>query len=130
MNAGRFAYRFLAWVFLACIVVQIVLAGMALFGDPSGWRTHASFVNWFAWVPLAMFLLTFAGGIKGLDRYLSLALLLLVILQFMTVHLFASVIAIAALHPLLAMLLFWGSVTSVRRQQPTRGSKRESEITI
>ncbi|KQL50021.1 hypothetical protein AN963_10225 [Brevibacillus choshinensis] len=115
MNIGRIVYRILAWAFLGCIVIQVFLAGMATFGDPSKWLTHSLFVKIFAMVPLAMFLLAFIGGIKGRDRFLSLALFLLVVIQFLTVQVFSSVFVIAALHPLIAMLLFWGSIAAVRK---------------
>jgi len=115
MNIGRLAYKILAWAFFVCIVIQVLLAGMATFGDPSKWQTHALFVQLFAMVPLAMFLLTFISGIKGLERFLSLALFLLVVMQFLTVQVFSSVLVIAALHPLIAMLLFWGSMAAARK---------------
>lgn len=114
MNVGCMAYRILAWVFLVCIIIQVFLAGLATFGDPSNWQAHSLFVKTFAWVPLVMFLFTFIGGIHGFGRFLSLALFLLVILQFLTVQVFASDLVIAALHPILAVLLFWGSISAVR----------------
>jgi len=115
MNIGHIAYRILAWAFFGCIVIQVFLAGMATFEDPSKWQVHALFVKIFAMVPLVMFLLTFIGGIKGRDRFLSLALFLLVVIQFLTVQVFSSVFVIAALHPLIAMLLFWGSISAASK---------------
>lgn len=115
MYIGRLAYRILAWIFFGCIVVQVFLAGMATFGDPSKWQAHALFVQLFAMLPLAMFLLTFIGGIKGRDRLLSLGLFLLVVMQFLTVQVFSSVFIIAALHPLIAIVLFCGSMAAARK---------------
>lgn len=115
MNFGRIAYRILAWTFLGSIVIQVFIAGMATFGDPSKWQAHASFVKIFAMAPLAMFLLTFIGGIKGRERLLSLGLFLLVVMQFLTIQVFSSVFVIAALHPLIAMLLFWGAIAAARK---------------
>ncbi|MFD0710892.1 DUF6220 domain-containing protein [Paenibacillus sp. GCM10027626] len=116
MNIGRMAYKILAWVFFGCIVIQIFLAGMATFGDPSKWQAHALFVKIFALTPLVMFLLAFIGGIKGRDRLLSLGLFLLVVMQFLTIQIFSSALVIAALHPLIAALLFWGAITAARRK--------------
>ena len=115
MKAARQIYMALAWVFLICIVTQVFIAGMAIFSDPAQWEAHTLFVKLFALVPLIMFLLTFPAGIRGRGRWLSLGLFLLVVLQFQTIQLFSSVFIIAALHPVIALLLFWGSVTTVRR---------------
>ncbi|QMV43633.1 DUF6220 domain-containing protein [Cohnella cholangitidis] len=119
-RAGRIIYVTLAWGFLLCILVQVVIAGMATFTDPSDWELHSAFVKGFAMVPLAMFLLTFVGKINGRNRWISLALFGLIVFQFLTVQVFSSIPAITALHPLIALLLFWGSVTTVKREKTAR----------
>ncbi|WP_256757437.1 DUF6220 domain-containing protein [Cohnella sp. WQ 127256] len=115
MRVARRIYTIIAWVFLVCIVIQIFIAGLATFSDSTNWEAHRTFVKFFALTPLIMFLLTFVGGIKGRGRWISLGLFLLIVLQFQTVQLFSSIGAIAALHPVIAMLLFWGAVTTVKK---------------
>jgi len=114
MQAGGFIFKLAAWIFLACIVVQVFIAGLATFSDTSNWGIHRSFVKCFALIPLLMFLLTFVSGVKGTKRWLSLGLFALVVFQFLTIQVFSSTGLIAALHPVAAMLLFWGSVITVR----------------
>ncbi|UVI27316.1 DUF6220 domain-containing protein [Paenibacillus spongiae] len=75
---------------------------------------HRSFVKLFALAPLLMFLMTFVNGIKGIKRWVSLGLFALVVFQFLSVQVFSSAGVIAALHPVVAMLLFWGSVITVK----------------
>lgn len=72
VQMGRFMFRILAWGFLTCIVAQVFIAGMATFSDAANWSVHTSFVKIFAFVPLIMFLLTFVGGQKGLNSWISL----------------------------------------------------------
>ena len=35
----------LAWIFVVCIAIQTLFAGMALFHDGSMWRSHTLFVH-------------------------------------------------------------------------------------
>jgi hypothetical protein len=119
-QVGRFIYLLLAWAFLICILVQVFIAGMATFSDSTDWGLHKSFVKIFALVPLVMFLLTFVGSIQGRIRWISLLLFVLVIFQFLTVQVFSSISAITALHPMIALLLFWGSITTVKRAKKDR----------
>jgi len=114
MQVGRIIFKILAWVFLACIVVQVFIAGLATFSDPSHWVMHRSFVQIFALAPLLMFLLTFVSGIKGTKRWVSLGLFVLVVFQFLSIDVFSSAGVIAALHPVVAMLLFWGSIKTIK----------------
>ncbi|MEW9702217.1 SDR family oxidoreductase [Paenibacillus sp. SI8] len=64
MHVGRLIYNILAWLFLACIVVQVFIAGMAIFADPVNWSAHKTFVKIFVLIPLIMYLLTFVGRIN------------------------------------------------------------------
>ncbi|TMV51935.1 hypothetical protein FE783_03025 [Paenibacillus mesophilus] len=115
MKVWGLMFKILAWLFLGCIVAQVFIAGLATFSDASNWSVHTSFVKLFALVPLIMFLLTFVGGIKGLLRWISLGLFGLVVFQFLTIQVFSSAYVIAALHPVIALLLFWGSIVTVKR---------------
>ncbi|WP_261303319.1 DUF6220 domain-containing protein [Paenibacillus andongensis] len=111
----RLFYEILAWAFLLCIIVQVFIAGLASFMDPADWEIHKMFVRIFALTPLVMFLLTFVGRIRGQVRWLCLGLFGMVIFQFLTVQIFTSAFVLAAFHPVIALLLFWGSVTTVKR---------------
>jgi mercuric ion transport protein len=120
VRASRLVYEILAWLFLICILIQVFIAGMATFTDPADWETHKAFVRMFALAPLVMFLLTFSGRIKGRIRWISLGLFGLVIFQFLTVQIFSSVFVLTALHPVIAMLMFWGSILTLKRGKGIR----------
>lgn len=111
----RLIFALLAWVFLLCIVAQVFIAGLGVFAGADNWATHTAFVRTFAILPLILFVLTFAGAIRGELRWLSLGLFVCIILQFVTATALSSVPAMAALHPVVALLLFWGSLRTVTR---------------
>ena len=114
MQVGGLLFKIVAWVLLACIVAQAFIAGLATFSDAANWELHRSFVKGFALAPLLLFLLSYASGIKGMKRWVSLGLFALVVFQFVSIQVFSSAGVIAALHPVAAMLLFWGSVITVK----------------
>lgn len=111
----RFIYALLAVVFAAALVVQIFLAGMALFVDVGDWSMHRTFINYFEYVPIAMFLLSFAGSIKGMLRWGTLGLFVLCTLQHITVRVLSDVWVLGALHPIIGVSLFWSTTGIVRR---------------
>jgi len=111
----RFVFALLAAVFAAAIVVQVFLAGIALFVHVGDWSLHRSFINYFEYVPILMFILAFPGRIRGLMRWLGLVLFLLCSLQHITVQVLADVWVLGALHPIIAMLLFMFSAYGVRQ---------------
>lgn len=114
MQVGGLLFKIVAWVFLACIAAQAFIAGLATFSDASNWELHRTFVKGFALAPLLLFLLTYVSGIKGIKRWVSLGLFALVVFQFVSIQVFSSTVIIAALHPVVAMLLFWGSAITVK----------------
>ena len=95
-------------LFAACIVIQFYLAGMAVLVNAEHWRDHTSFIHVFEFVPIAVFILTFFGRVRGLVRWLLAGVLyLLVMLQYMTAHIGADAPYVSALHPVIAIAMFW-----------------------
>ncbi|NBD27544.1 DUF6220 domain-containing protein [Paenibacillus glycinis] len=111
----RLAIFLLALLFAACIVIQVYLAGMAVLVNAKHWRDHASFIHVFEFVPVGVFVLTFFGRVRGLVRWFSLASYLLVMLQYMTAHIGADAPYVSALHPVIAIAMFWMAVVTARR---------------
>lgn len=114
----RFSYALFAAVFFICIVIQVFLAGVAIFANPGNWTMHSTFVDYFAMLPAAMFLLSFLGRIGGGLRWIALGLYALNAFQYMSIHLFSAIGMLAALHPANALLLFWGSLHLMKRSWP------------
>lgn len=105
----------LTWLFVVCIAVQTFIAGMALFHDGSMWRSHTLFVHFFEIVPLFMLIFGFAGKLPAPYKWRSLALLLLVISQYLTANLPGA----GAWHPVIAIGLFWLAVDTARGVLPS-----------
>lgn len=110
---SRLAYSFLALVLLICIVVQVYLAGMALFGNSEVWKWHRSFVPMFGYISVILFILGIIGKLKRKMIWGSLGLFVLISFQYITALHIAG-----ALHPVLALALFWGALALVRGSYP------------
>ncbi len=102
-------FSLLAWIFAICIVVQVFIAGMAIFDDPVNWVKHESFVHVFEFIPMLMFVLGFFIRLPWWITWGSLGLYALIFGQYATANLGM------ALHPVVALILFWGSLAVARR---------------
>lgn len=115
---ARYIFIILSWVFVICVVAQVFIAGLATFLDPSNWRTHTNFIHIFEFLPVIMFLLSFPVRLPKTIRWQSLGLFGLIFLQYATAHL-GSVWVLAALHPVIALVLFWGSISVAKKSIAT-----------
>ena len=50
-----------AWLFVACIFIQIFLAGLGVFDGPEAFITHREFGYAFGWLVLVMLVLAIVG---------------------------------------------------------------------
>lgn len=108
MTHARRAYILLAWILLACILVQVFLAGLGTFVSGEHWASHRVFVHVFEIVPVLLFALSFPARLRGLPRWLPVVVFALIALQYATVEARPSVVA--ALHPVNAMLMAWAAL--------------------
>ena len=97
---SRRALPIAAGAFVACAVVQVFLAGLGVFDDPSSFITHRNFGYMFGWLTLVLLLVALIGRMPR--RFVGLAVLLLVLfaLQSVFIALREDMPAVAALHPL------------------------------
>ena len=101
------AYAVFAWIFLATLVVQVFLIGLALFDDESFRETHRQFG--FEWVGLSALLLLVFGLLARPGRRevgLVVGVFVLYIIQTSLPGLRDSYPVVAALHPVVALGLF------------------------
>ena len=107
-----------AWLFVAAIVVQVFLAGAAI-TQLGGSGTFASHIDFgYTWVGLAALAVVVTAVIARAGRraiLISLGLLLLYVVQTSLPYARDSIPAVAALHPVNAMLLFVLSIWYGRR---------------
>ena len=98
----------LAWGFAGCGGVQGFLAGMGLFDSAARWAEHAAFGQGIAPVPLGILVLAAVGRLPW--RLLVLAVLVFVLYGLQYAFVNAGTGAVAALHPVNALALFWLSL--------------------
>ncbi len=97
----------IAWIFVATIVIQVFLIGLGLFDDPAFRATHRDFG--YTVVGIAAFALLIAGLMARPSRRLLGAVVVLFVLYIVQTSLPEfrdSYPAVAAVHPVLAMVIF------------------------
>lgn len=111
---ARSALAVAAWLFVACIVVQVFLAGLGVFDRADAFVTHRYFGYLFGWLTLVMLVLAVAGRVGR--RLIGLCVLALVqfALQSVFVAVRADLPAVAALHPVNGMALLLVGVAIAR----------------
>lgn len=120
---ARAGYRVLAWAFLACIAIQVFLAGIAVFGGATKWGMHTGFVHLFELVPLIMIPLAFLGRLPLRLRWHPLVAFILIVMQYALIYGFPDLFGIpeiAALHPVNALLIFWIALGMARGSSKER----------
>ena len=106
------AYQVVAWFTAACVVVQIFVAGMAIFVDPGRWAWHRSIAHGFEIPPLLLIVLAFVARLPARMRWLSVLPFVQLWLQYATSGIGGMA---GAFHPVNALLLFWVLVTLAQR---------------
>lgn len=116
-RVARIAYAALTWIFVLCVVIQVFLAGLDVFAGPENWSLHKNFIHTFELVPLLMLLAAFAGRMSRGFYGHAAGLFGLIMVQYVTAN-FRNVLeaqAIAALHPIIALLIFWVALQTAQR---------------
>jgi len=98
------AYSGLAWLALALGVLQFFLAGLGIFGA-SSFSAHETAGYTFHTIAVIVFLLALAGPRTGRDIGMGALFAVLATVQIYLPELRGDVPELAAVHPLLALLL-------------------------
>jgi hypothetical protein len=111
---ARRALPFVAGAFVACAILQVFLAGLGVFNDPSSFITHREFGYTFGWLTLVVLILAIVG--RSGRRLVGLSALLLVLftLQSVFVALRTDMPTVAALHPLNGFAILLVSIVLTR----------------
>jgi uncharacterized protein DUF6220 len=102
---ARAAQHWVAWLFVACVIVQVFLAGLGVFDNPTQFITHRDFGYLFGWLVFVLLALAIAGRMGRRVIGLSALLIVLFILQSVFVAFRTSQPALAALHPVNGFLI-------------------------
>lgn len=120
MNATRYAFAITALAFLGCVVAQVFLAGLAVFGPRLDFELHRDFGYTFGWLTVILLVLAIAGRL-GRERIATSAILLaLFAMQSVFVLLRGNLPWVAALHPVNALVIFWLTWRLVSRSWSAR----------
>jgi mercuric ion transport protein len=103
---GRIGFLLFSMFFTAAVLVQVFVAGVAVFVNPVNWVRHVEFVHYFGFgVPILM--IVFAGIGKMPRRYLVqvLALMVSIFLMYFTANITRTLPWAGALHPVIAIMI-------------------------
>lgn len=113
-SGARAAYPWVAWLFVACSVVQVFLAGLGVFEDPARFALHRDFGYAFGLLTIVLIVLALAGRLGRLIIGLSILLLVLFAMQSVFVVVRGSAPFIAALHPVNGFLILFVGIVVAR----------------
>lgn len=127
---SRYAYAVTAWLFVAGILTQVYLIGLTYLGGRPTLQSHVGLGHGLAVAPLLMVVLAYTGRLRHPMKPCTwFALIVYVLLADVVIFLRGSAPIIAALHPVLAVLLF-GAVgfLALRARQIVRGENRSDAV--
>lgn len=101
----RIGFAIAAWLFVACVVAQVFLAGLGVFRSSADFEVHASFAFVFGWLTLVMLVLALVGRLGRRSIGSAVLLLVLFSLQSVLVELRTTMPELAAFHPLNGFLI-------------------------
>ena len=103
-----------AWLLVACLLVQVFLAGLGVFDGPSQFETHRNFGYLFGWLTLVMLIIAAVGRLGRLLIGLSALTLVQFFMQSIFILFREDQPAIAALHPVNGVLLLVVTIAIAR----------------
>jgi uncharacterized protein DUF6220 len=121
---ARVAQPWVAWLFVACVIVQVFLAGLGVFDSPRQFVTHREFGYLFGWLVFVLLALAIAGRMGRRIIGLSALLIVLFILQSVFVAFRTSQPALAALHPVNGFLIGLVGIVLARDGRALAGAAR------
>lgn len=126
----RYLYLIAAWLFVLGILGQIYLVGLSLLGDRPSWEDHVNLGHTIGGFALLMIIFAYVGRFPRLMKRLTwlnfgIYFLIADVVIFMT----DSAPKVAALHPVLAILLFPVAATlAIRITMIVRASPTETAV--
>lgn len=130
-RVARITYRWLAWLFVACVLVQFFLAGLGVFAGDSNFELHRTWGYTFGYLLIFMVIAGLVGRMPRAAWAAPLGVMVLFALQSVFVALRTGAPVIAALHPVNALAIFaaawwiarssasWQNVPSGESSAPT-----------
>jgi heme A synthase len=104
-SVARGVHLVAVWLFVACCIVQVFLAGLGVFDSPAQFEVHRNFGYTFGLLVFVILIAAILGRLGRRQVGMAALLVVLFILQSVFVALRESAPAIAALHPLNGFLI-------------------------
>jgi len=114
VGLARLGFVVGAWLFVACIVVQVFLVGLDVFATLGG-SVHRDFAYLYGWLAPILVLLSAAARASPRTRALTLVLLVLFAAQTVLPSLRDEFPPLAALHSVNALAIFGLAIVVARR---------------
>jgi Zn-dependent protease with chaperone function len=111
VSGARYLYLALVWLYVAGIVVQVFLAGMGLFGAQRDFEPHIGLGWLLHLVPILLLIVAAVARVGSRLLWWNTALLVVQFVQPILALARHDVPVVAALHPVLALIIFWLAVT-------------------
>jgi hypothetical protein len=112
--------KWTARIFVLVILAQVFIAGLALFVDSADWVAHTNFARVFIFFPVFIILLTFIARLPFSYRLKGIQQLAMVILMFVTADLSSKIGFLSALHPVIAVGMFWSAMKLAKQAAMSR----------
>ncbi|MFF2445714.1 DUF6220 domain-containing protein [Neobacillus sp. NPDC058068] len=112
---ARMVFKAMLRIFAICILIQVFLAGLALFWDAAQWTSHIGFAKLLIIVSILIFVISFIARLPLSFRLRSAGLIGIIILIAVSAKLPSGIRYLSALHPVLALMLFFGSVSLAQK---------------
>jgi hypothetical protein len=106
-TVSRYVYTIAAWLFVVGILTQVFLVGLSLLGGQPGWQTHIGLGHNLGILALLMVVLAYTGQLpRPMKRFTWLNFAIYILLADVVIFMRELAPLVAALHPVLAVLLF------------------------
>jgi hypothetical protein len=107
VRLSRYAYAAVAWLFVLGILTQVYLIGLSLLGGRPSWPIHIELGHSLSILALLMIVLAYAGRLpRPMKPMTWFNLVIYVLLADIVIFMRGSAPLVAALHPVLAVVLF------------------------
>lgn len=111
VTGARYVYLALVWIYLAGILVQVFLAGSALFSVGRDFEPHIG-LGWILHlVPVLLLIAAAVARVGSRLIWWNVALLVVQFIQPILATLRNDQPLVAAFHPVLALIVFWLALT-------------------
>ncbi|MEH7353500.1 DUF6220 domain-containing protein [Neobacillus drentensis] len=125
VTRARMVFKAMVRIFAICILIQVFLAGLALFWDSAQWASHTGFARLLIIGSILILVISFIARLPLSLQLRSAGLIGIIILIAVSAILPSGIGYLSALHPVLALMLFFGTVSLAKRTDALKKEKKQ-----